>query len=92
MVRSQPSSTIRKAHKPIIVVTRLRPRARPSSMSCFTDAATVLEQAQRSKGNLGTTALAEAHDVWWSVTGHAPLTQVGEVSELSAPTGGVAAS
>ena len=34
----------------------------------FTHAAAVLEQAIKSEGNLGTDALAEAHDAWWSVT------------------------
>jgi quinol monooxygenase YgiN len=53
---------------PIIVVTRLRLRDPSLLDEFFTHAAAVLEQAQKSEGNLGADALAEAHDAWWSVT------------------------
>ena len=53
---------------PIIAVTRLRLRDPSLLDEFFTHAAAVLEQAQTSSGNLGADALAEAHDVWWSVT------------------------
>ena len=53
---------------PIIAVTRLRLRDRSLLDEFFTHAAAVLEQAMKSKGNLGADALAEAHDAWWSVT------------------------
>jgi quinol monooxygenase YgiN len=53
---------------PIIVVTRLRLRDPSLLDEFFTHAAAVLEQAMKSVGNLGTDALAEAHDAWWSIT------------------------
>ena len=53
---------------PIIVVTRLRLRDPSLLDEFFAHAAAVLEQAIKSEGNLGTDALAEAHDAWWSVT------------------------
>jgi hypothetical protein len=53
---------------PIIAVTRLRLRDPSLLDEFFTHAAAVLEQAMKSKGNLGADALAEAHDAWWSVT------------------------
>jgi hypothetical protein len=53
---------------PIIVVTRLRLRNPALLDEFFTHAAAVLEQAMKSEGNLGTDALAEAHDAWWSKT------------------------
>jgi hypothetical protein len=53
---------------PVVVVTRLR-LLDPSLLDeFFTHAAAVLEQALRSRGNLGADALAETHDAWWSVT------------------------
>lgn len=53
---------------PIIVVARLRLREHALLDEFFTHAAAVIEQAQRTEGNLGVDALAEAHDVWWDVT------------------------
>ena len=53
---------------PIIVVARLRLRDPSLLDEFFTHAVAVLEQAQKSDGNLGADALAEAHDVWWDVT------------------------
>jgi heme-degrading monooxygenase HmoA len=53
---------------PTIAVTRLRLRDPSLIEEFFTHAAAVLEQAMRSDGNIGTDALAEAHDAWWSVT------------------------
>jgi heme-degrading monooxygenase HmoA len=53
---------------PTIAVTRLRLRDPSLLEEFFTHAAAVLEQAMRSDGNIGTDALAEAHDAWWSVT------------------------
>jgi hypothetical protein len=52
----------------IIVVARLRLRDPSLLDEFFTHAVAVLEQAQKSDGNLGADALAEAHDVWWDVT------------------------
>ncbi|HEX3955451.1 MAG TPA: hypothetical protein VHZ03_02335 [Trebonia sp.] len=51
----------------IIVVARLRLRDPSFLDEFFTHAVAVLEQAQKSDGNLGADALAEAHDVWWDV-------------------------
>ena len=34
----------------------------------FTAAATVLEQAKNSRGNLGADVLADAHNTWWTLT------------------------
>jgi hypothetical protein len=62
---------------PIMVVTRLRLRDRSLLDEFFTHAAAVLEQAMRSKGNLGADALAEAHDAWWSVTARQDRAQMG---------------
>ena len=53
---------------PIIVVARLRLRDHSLLDEFFTHAAAVIEQAQKTDGNLGVDALAEAHDVWWDVT------------------------
>jgi hypothetical protein len=53
---------------PVIVVTRLRLRDTALLDEFFTHAVAVIEQATQSEGNLGADALAEAHDVWWSVT------------------------
>jgi hypothetical protein len=53
---------------PVIVVTRLRLRDAALLDEFFTHAVAVMEQATHSEGNLGADALAEAHDVWWSVT------------------------
>jgi hypothetical protein len=52
----------------IIVVARLRLKDPSLLDEFFTHAVAVLEQAQKSDGNLGADALAEAHDVWWDVT------------------------
>lgn len=53
---------------PIIVVTRLRLKDPAVLSDFFNAAAACLEQAQKSAGNLGADALAEAHDTWWTVT------------------------
>ncbi len=53
---------------PIMAVTRLRLRNPALMDEFFTHAVAVLEQATKSAGNLGADALAEAADVWWSVT------------------------
>lgn len=52
----------------VIVVARLRLRDPSLLDEFFTHAVAVLEQAQKTDGNLGADALAEAHDVWWDVT------------------------
>ena len=52
----------------VIVVTRLRLRDPALLDEFFTDAVAALEQAQKSEGNLGTDALADANNAWWSVT------------------------
>ena len=52
----------------VIVFTRLRLKDPEVLNDFFTGAAAALEQAQKAAGNLGSDALAEAHDTWWSVT------------------------
>jgi hypothetical protein len=51
-----------------IVVTRLRLRDPALLDEFFTDAVAAIEQAMKSEGNLGTDALADANNAWWSVT------------------------
>jgi quinol monooxygenase YgiN len=53
---------------PIMVVTRLRLRSPDLLDEFFTASVAILEQAQTSAGNLGSDAMAEAHDVWWTVS------------------------
>ena len=53
---------------PIIVVTRLRLRDPALLDEFFTDAVAAIEQAQKSAGNLGADALADAGNAWWSVS------------------------
>ena len=53
---------------PIIVVARLRLRDHSLQDEFSTRATAVLEQAQKTDGNLGADAFADAHDVWWDVT------------------------
>ena len=50
----------------VIVVTRLRLRDKGVLDDFFTAAVALVEQAQKSAGNLGVDALAEANDAWWS--------------------------
>jgi len=52
----------------IIVVTRLRLKDPALLDDFFTDAVAALEQAQKSDGNLGVDALADANNAWWSVS------------------------
>ncbi len=52
----------------VIVVTRLRLRDPALLDDFFTDALAAIEQAQKSDGNLGVDALADANNAWWSVT------------------------
>ena len=53
---------------PVIVVTRLRLRDPALLDDFFTDAVAAIEQAQKSDGNLGADALADANNAWWSVS------------------------
>ena len=53
---------------PVIVVTRLRLRDPALLDEFFTDAVAAIEQAQKSEGNLGADALADANNAWWSVS------------------------
>jgi hypothetical protein len=53
---------------PVIVVTRLRLRDPALLDEFFTAAVAAIEQAQKSDGNLGTDALADADNAWWSVS------------------------
>ena len=53
---------------PIIVVTRLRLKDPALLDEFFTDAVAAIEQAQKSAGNLGADALADAANAWWSVS------------------------
>ena len=52
----------------VIVVTRLRLRDPALLDEFFTDAVAAIEQAQKSEGNLGADALADANNSWWSVS------------------------
>ena len=61
---------------PVIVVTRLRLKDPALLDEFFTDAVAAIEQAQKSDGNLGADALADANNAWWSVsawTGRDPM-------------------
>jgi hypothetical protein len=53
---------------PVIVITRLRLKDAALTDEFFTDALAAIEQAQKSEGNLGADALADANNAWWSVT------------------------
>ena len=53
---------------PVIVVTRLRLRDPALLDEFFADAVAAMEQAQKSAGNLGADALADANNAWWSVS------------------------
>lgn len=53
---------------PVIVVTRLRLRDPALLDEFFAAAVAVLEQAKSSDGNLGVDALADANNVWWTLT------------------------
>ena len=53
---------------PVIVVTRLRLKDPALLDEFFTAAVAAIEQAQRSAGNLGADALADANNAWWSVS------------------------
>ena len=53
---------------PVIVVTRLRLKDGALLDEFFTDAVAAIEQAQKSEGNLGADALADANNAWWSVS------------------------
>src|SRR5690348_8888317 len=52
----------------VIVVTRLRLKDPALLDEFFADAVAAIEQAQKSAGNLGTDALADANNAWWTVT------------------------
>jgi hypothetical protein len=52
----------------VIVVTRLRLKDPALLDEFFTDAVAAIEQAQKSEGNLGADALADANNAWWSVS------------------------
>ena len=52
----------------VIVVIRLRLRDPALLDEFFTDAVAAIEQARKSEGNLGTDALADANNAWWTVT------------------------
>ena len=53
---------------PVIVVTRLRLKDPALLDEFFTAAVAAIEQAQKSDGNLGADALADAGNAWWSVS------------------------
>jgi hypothetical protein len=53
---------------PVVVVTRLRLRDPALLDDFFTAAVAALEQAKSSAGSLGTDVLADANNVWWTVT------------------------
>jgi quinol monooxygenase YgiN len=68
-MRSEASARQEKTRlMPIIVVARLRLRDPSLLDEFFTHAAAVLEQAQKTDGNLGADAFADTHNVWWDVT------------------------
>jgi hypothetical protein len=53
---------------PVVVVTRLRLRDPALLDDFFTAAVASLEQAKSSAGSLGSDVLADANNVWWTVT------------------------
>jgi hypothetical protein len=53
---------------PVIVVTRLRLRDPAFFDEFFGHAVAVVEQAQKSQGNLGADVLAEANNTYWTRT------------------------
>ena len=53
---------------PVIVVTRLRLKDPALLDEFFTDAVAAIEQAQKSDGNLGADALADANNTYWTRT------------------------
>lgn len=53
---------------PVVVVTRLRLRDPALLDAFFTAAVATLEQAKSSAGSLGADVLADANNVWWTVT------------------------
>jgi hypothetical protein len=53
---------------PVIVITRLRLKDPALQDEFFTDAVAAIEHAQKAEGNLGTDALADADNAWWTVT------------------------
>jgi hypothetical protein len=53
---------------PVIVVTRLRLRDPALLDEFFSAAVAAIGQAQKSAGNLGADALADANNAWWSVS------------------------
>jgi hypothetical protein len=67
-VASSPCDQILGVGMPVIVVTRLRLKDPALLDEFFTDAVAAIEQAQKSEGNLGADALADAHNAWWSVS------------------------
>ena len=52
----------------VIVFTRLRLKDAALTDEFFADAVAAIEQAQQAEGNLGTDALADAGNAWWTVT------------------------
>ena len=53
---------------PVIVVTRLRLKDPALFDEFFASAVAVVEQAQKSEGNLGADVLAEANNTYWTRT------------------------
>jgi heme-degrading monooxygenase HmoA len=53
---------------PVVVVTRLRLRDPAYFDEFFASAVAVVEQAQRTEGNLGADVLAEANNTYWTRT------------------------
>src|SRR5450432_323391 len=53
---------------PIVAVTRLRLRDPSLLDDFFAAAVAVLEQAKAAPGNLGSDALADAANTWWTLT------------------------
>jgi hypothetical protein len=66
--RTQLSSTPEEDVMPVVVVTRLRLKDPALLDEFFTAAVAAIEQAQKSAGNLGADALADADNAWWSVS------------------------
>src|SRR5213592_3701055 len=62
------TTTTREVMMAVIVVTRLRLKDPALLDDFFTDALAAIEQAQKSDGNLGADALADANNAWWTVT------------------------
>jgi quinol monooxygenase YgiN len=61
---------------PVIVVTRLRLKDHSWEEEFYDAALAVMEQVNDSEGSLGSDALADENDVWWTLTAWQDLDSV----------------